>query len=166
MKEKRWDASNVAGNTRTKMISQVICSHNRDGSLWRDAATSTFALKWEETLLNLSSPFLNRYLYCTLNVTEFKKKKKNQETIFKSAVCLCFQEIVCILLTGFFFLYLSSLNVYLAWIKPKVGEVYTALILNMWKWLFVLSCCLYLSNSQAKFCMPRSKHLRLLFLKI
>lgn len=30
-----------------------------------------------------------------------------------------------------FFLYLSSLNVYLAWIKPKVGEVYTALILNI-----------------------------------
>lgn len=47
------------------------------------------------------------------------------------------QKHVCIFMKSsifyslsFLFLYLSSLNVYLAWIEPKVGEVDTALILN------------------------------------
>lgn len=105
MKEKRWDASNVAGNTRTKMISQVICSHNRDGSLWRDAATSTFALKWEETLLNLSSPFLNRYLYCTLNVTEFKKKKRIKKLSLNQQFVYVFKKLYVFYLLAFFFVF-------------------------------------------------------------
>lgn len=57
-------------------------------------------------------------------------KKKNEETIYKSKICLHFHEIIHILLIVFLFLYLSSLNVYLACIEPKVGEVVTALILN------------------------------------
>lgn len=59
-----------------------------------------------------------------------KKKKKIKKLSLNQQFVYIFKKL-CVFYSLAFFLYLSSLNVYLAWIKPKVGEDYTALLLNI-----------------------------------
>lgn len=98
---KRWDVSNVVGNTRTKMISQSPLTI-RDRPLWRGAATSVFVLKRGKSFLICNSPFLNNISKPILHFNVTELRKKSRICIFKSIICLYFQEIMHILLMGFF----------------------------------------------------------------